>query len=312
MASSPLVHRIVSDIRQRIQLGALSAGAHLSAQKVADHYQVSRSPAREALTALAGLALLQQIPNRGFFVLAPHNAHASKVDCDAAILLEEPPAYYRLSEDWLNDAIPAEVTESHLQARYGLTRPQVSDILNRAARVGWAEPKPGYGWRLLDVAKTPQALEQIYRLRAVIEPAALLENGFVRDKTVLSRLKQEQRDLLAGGIHSLPADVLLKTGIRFHETLIELSGNPLYAMVLRQLNNMRRLIEYRSMVDRSRFHGQCTEHLRIVELVEAGDNVEAAELMKRHLSGSLARKSPMLALGLADDDLMSPRGPSAA
>ncbi|MDZ5111272.1 GntR family transcriptional regulator [Pseudomonas putida] len=304
MASSTLVQRIVSEIRQKIQLGELSTGAHLSAQKVADQFQVSRSPAREALTVLAEQQLLEQIPNRGFFVLEAAQERMASID--EVNSLEEPPEYYQLSEDWLNDAIPAEVTEKYLRERYDLTKFQVIDILNRAAKVGWAEPKPGYGWRFLDVAKTPETLEQIYRVRSLIEPAALLESTFICDLDVLRRLKKEQSDMLAGGIDTLPADMLLKSGIHFHEELIKLSGNPLYLMMLRQLNNMRRLIEYRSMIDRKRLYTQCAEHLRMVELVEEGNNLEAAHLMKRHLSGSFARKSPILELRRAGDAPANP------
>lgn len=294
MASSALVQRIVSEIRHKIQLGDLGPGAHLSAQKVADDFHVSRSPAREALAVLADQGVLEQFPNRGFFVIGIGDVPADQLDEISA--LEEPPEYYRLSEDWLNDAIPADVTEKYLRERYNLTKFQVTDILNRAAKVGWAEPKPGYGWRFLDVAKTPETLEQIYKVRSLIEPAALLESDFHCDLEVLRRLKKEQQDLLAGGIDTLPADVLLKSGIRFHEELIKLSGNPLYHMVLKQLNNMRRLIEFRSMIDRKRLYTQCAEHLRMVELVEEGNNLEAAHLMKRHLSGSFARKSPIIGL----------------
>lgn len=294
MASSTLVQRIVFDIRHKIQLGEISTGSHLSAQKVADDFHVSRSPAREALTALAEQGVLEQFPNRGFFVIGIPEGTAETLDEITAT--EEPPEYYQLSEDWLNDAIPSEVTEKYLRERYDLTKFQVIDILNRAAKVGWAEPKPGYGWRFLDVAKTPETLQQIYKVRSLIEPAALLESDFHYDLDVLRRLKKEQKDLLAGGIDTLPADVLLKSGIRFHEDLIKLSGNPLYHMILKQLNNMRRLLEYRSMIDRKRLYTQCAEHLKMVELVEEGNNLEAAHLMKRHLSGSFARKSPILEL----------------
>ncbi|MFJ2986011.1 MULTISPECIES: GntR family transcriptional regulator [unclassified Pseudomonas] len=292
MASSTLVQRIVFDIKHKIQLGEITTGAHLSAQKVADDFHVSRSPAREALTLLAEQGVLEQIPNRGFFVIGIADGLTEALDEITAT--EEPPEYYRLSEDWLNDAIPSEVTEKYLRERYDLTKFQVIDILNRAAKVGWAEPKPGYGWRFLDVAKTPETLQQIYKVRSLIEPAALLENDFAYDLDVLRRLKKEQKDLLSGGIDTLPADVLMKSGIRFHEDLIKLSGNPLYHMILKQLNNMRRLLEYRSMIDRKRLYTQCAEHLRMIELVEEGNNLEAAHLMKRHLSGSLARKSPIL------------------
>ena len=273
----------------------------MSAQKVADEYSVSRSPARDALLALAHDGYLEQLANRGFFVLdRPQGIEAPN---DEVRSLEEPQEYYRLSEDWLNDQIPQEVTEQFLRSRYNLTKLQVIDILNRAAKVGWVEPKPGYGWRFLEVAKTPETLEQIYKVRSLIEPAALLEPGYQHDLAVLRRLKKEQQDMLDGGINTLPADVLLKNGIRFHEEFIKLSGNPLYLMILKQMNNMRRLLEYRSMIDRQRLFKQCAEHIQMIELVEQGDNLEASQLMKRHLSGSFAHKSPILKLRLEIDPI---------
>ncbi|MGM3389216.1 GntR family transcriptional regulator [Stutzerimonas stutzeri] len=301
MPASPLVQRIVFDIKRKIQVGELTIGAHLSAQKVADEFQVSRSPAREALMELADMGCLEQFPNRGFFVIAlPHD---SAEHPDEVVPLEEPAEYYKLSEDWLNDAIPAEVTEKFLRDRYDLTKFQVVDILNRAAKVGWAEPKPGYGWRFLDVAKTPETLEQIYKVRALIEPAGLLEPGFTCDLAILRKLKKEQQEILAGGIDTMPADVLLRAGIRFHEELIKLSGNAVFHMMLVQMSNMRRLLEYRSMIDRKRLVQQCTEHLQMIELVEAGNNLEAAHLMKKHLSGAFARKSPILKLRAPSSEL---------
>lgn len=294
MPVSTLVQRIVFDIKRKIQTGELPIGAHLSAQKVADEFSVSRSPAREALMELAEMGCLEQFPNRGFFVLAL--PEGSTEHPDEVIPLEEPPEYYRLSEDWLNDAIPAEVTEKFLRDRYALTKYQVVDILNRAAKIGWAEPKPGYGWRFLDVAKTPETLEQIYKVRALIEPAGLLEPSFNCDLTILRKLQKEQQEILAGGIDTMPADVLLRSGIRFHEELIKLSGNAVFHMMLVQMSNMRRLLEYRSMIDRKRLVQQCTEHLQMIELVKAGDNLEAAHMMKKHLSGAFARKSPILKL----------------
>ncbi|MGE8059009.1 GntR family transcriptional regulator [Pseudomonas sp. NPDC089547] len=292
MASSPLTQRIVFDIRRKVQLGDLPGGSHLSAQKVADAFEVSRSPAREALSILAQQGVLEQIPNRGYFVVEAAQGAFGSIDQITA--MQEPRAYYQLSEDWLNNAIAAEVTEKYLRDRYDLTKAQVIDILGRAAKVGWAEPKPGYGWRLLDVAKTPEALQHIYKVRALIEPAALLESGFKHDLEVLGCLKKEQLALQAGGVDTLPTDALLEAGFRFHEELMRLSGNPLYLMILKQMNNMRRLLEYRAMLDRQRFRGQCAEHLQMLEWLEQGNNLEAANLMRQHLNDSLARKSLLI------------------
>ncbi len=292
MGSSRLVKRIADQLKQKIHTGELPKGSHLGVQKIADQYEVSRSPSREALVLLASEGYLTQERNRGFFVNEPPQTDDAR--SDEILSLEEPEEYYRLSEDWLNGEIPSEVTEQFLQKRYDLTKFQVIDILNIAARVGWAEPKPGYGWRLLEVAKTRETLEQIYKVRALIEPAALLEPSFHHDFDVLNALTYEQHALLGGDIERLPADVLIKMGVKFHEDLTALSGNALYSMILVKVNKMRRLVEYRAMIDRTRFYNQAKEHLQILDLVKEGNNLEAAHLIKKHLSGSFAMKSPIL------------------
>jgi len=85
-------------------------------------------------------------------------------------------------------------------------------------------------------------------------------------------------------------------GVSFHEELVKLSGNPFYFMIIVQLSNMRRLIEYRSMIDRERFYRQSQEHLKILNHIENNENLEAAHLMKSHLSGAFKQKSPNLKL----------------
>lgn len=59
------------DIREKILSGILSDGAHLSEIKISKEYNVSRTPVREALCALAADGLIEMIPNRGCFVKTP-------------------------------------------------------------------------------------------------------------------------------------------------------------------------------------------------------------------------------------------------
>jgi DNA-binding GntR family transcriptional regulator len=75
----------------------------------------------------------------------------------------------------------------------------------RAAREGWAEPKPGYGWRLRPVAKTSEAFEQIYRFRAIIEPAAIMEPTFRFDKASCGRARRRAGTLAQGAARGLLA-----------------------------------------------------------------------------------------------------------
>jgi DNA-binding GntR family transcriptional regulator len=291
MSSSALANRIANEITGQIRVGQIAPGEHLSTQRFADQFGVSRSPVREALQALAEQGVVELRSNRGYFARTlPAKKTASQADAE---LLETSPEYQQLADDWLRDRIPAEVTEQFLRERYQLTKAQVTDILVRAAREGWAERKQGYGWRFLPVAKTPQAFEQIYRFRMLIEPAAMLEPGYRIDKKVLAEQRRVQEAMLETDIARLPAEWLLNAGAVFHEELIKLSGNPFFHQALVRVNRMRRLLEYRSQVDRKRLHRQCTEHLQILDLLERGEVMDASFLMRQHLGGALSAKSPM-------------------
>jgi DNA-binding GntR family transcriptional regulator len=294
MPASPLALRIADDIRELIRSGRIPVGGHLSTQRLADQFGVSRSPVREAMQVLADQRVLEQHANRGFFARAVAEGRSRKKPDDVAELPGGSREYERLADDWLTDRIPAEVTEQFLRQRYHLTKAQLTEVLLRAVREGWAERKPGYGWQFLPVAKSAEAFEQIYRFRMLIEPAALLEPTFRIDRNVLAEQRRIQQSMLASDIAELPAERLLHNGSLFHEELIKLSGNMFFHRALVQVNRMRRLLEYRSRVDRQRLQVQCSEHLEILSLLEQGNVFDASYLMRQHLSGALVRKSPVI------------------
>ncbi|CAA9415845.1 MAG: hypothetical protein AVDCRST_MAG15-1878 [uncultured Rubellimicrobium sp.] len=293
MPASALSRTIASEITHLVTSGELAAGAHLRTQHLADRFGVSRSPVREAMQLLAEQGLLEQKQNRGFFVRDSAASAAPKPLGDEAQPFEGPSDYQRIAEDWLTDRIPAEVTEQMLRDRYALTKGQLNDILMRAVREGWAERKQGYGWRFLPVAKTPESFEQIYRFRMLIEPAAMLEPGFALDRRILEEQRRIQTRMIETDIERLPAERLLHYGSLFHEELIRMSNNPYFHISLLRVNRMRRLLEYRSRVDRSRLVVQCEEHLAILDLLERGEIVDASYALRRHLGGALHRKSPI-------------------
>ena len=298
-STSPLPARIARDLLNAIRSGEIRVGEHLSAQRIADRFEVSRSPVREALQALADEGLLEQQQNRGYFVSSlPLADPESARDEDAEYAFEAPNDYQRIAEDWLANRLPGEVTEQMLRSRYDLTKAQLSDILVRAAREGWAERKQGYGWRFLPVAKTAEAFAQIYRFRQTIEPAAMLEPGYRIDREVLLEQRRIQERMLEHDIERLPGERLLENGAMFHEELIRFSGNPFFHQALVRVNRMRRLMEYRTQIDRRRLYVQCSEHIEIIKTLEAGQVVDASFLMRRHLGGALSTKLPERAADL--------------
>lgn len=291
MRTSDLAQRISKRLLQDIANGGVLAGQHLGAQQLADRYGVSRTPVREAMSLLEAGGFLVREENRGYFVAEADAAAMSKALDSQSDFADDD--YHSLADDWLVHRLPEEVTEQFLRQRYGWTKARVSEVLVRAAREGWVERKEGYGWRFLPVASTPEAFDEIYRFRMAIEPAAMLEPSFELDRAVLTEQRRIQEGMLEMDFSSVPAESLLANGASFHEELIKLSGNPFFLVALQRVNRMRRLMEYRAEVNHDRLVEQCTEHLEIMKLLEAGDNLGASHKMRKHLSGALKRKSPL-------------------
>ncbi|MBS6435550.1 MULTISPECIES: GntR family transcriptional regulator [Pantoea] len=288
MKISALTERISQKIVGLIDTGNLAPGAHLSVPKLAETFDVSRSPVREALVYLEQKGVLQQKLNRGFFVredYAPQQ-HDEAAPADGSDL----PEYYQLAEDWLQDNIDAEVTELYLMKRYNLTKSQLSTLLARGISEGWVERKQGYGWRFLPVAKTKAALEHIFSFRMVIEPMAILEPTFNAPQEKIDEIRRELEMLLDNGIERLSPKQLQLAGYRFHETVIAFSNNPFFEISLRNVNRMRMLMDYRIMDDRSRYYAEVKDHLRLLGLIESGQRIEASYMMKQHLAVALENK----------------------
>ncbi|WP_048648483.1 GntR family transcriptional regulator [Nitratireductor soli] len=68
MASSTLSRKIANTLSEEILKGDLMPGDRLDEQSLADRFEVSRSPIRDALRELASTRLIEHQPRRGFAV----------------------------------------------------------------------------------------------------------------------------------------------------------------------------------------------------------------------------------------------------
>jgi DNA-binding GntR family transcriptional regulator len=195
--------------------------------------------------------------------------------------------------------VETEISESALMERYGATRLQVQRVLNRMAREGIVERKPGRGWVFQPLLNTPEGYRDSYRFRMIIEPAALLEPGYAVDMAELEKCYREQCELLGGAIEKWPRSELFKPGVHLHETIIAGAHSRLLLDALRKVNQLRRLVEYRAKLDRERMREQCEEHLVLIDLVRRGERMEASHFLRQHLDGARKRKA---------DSLLTPAG----
>ncbi|MGF6978634.1 DNA-binding GntR family transcriptional regulator [Paraburkholderia sp. JPY465] len=237
--------------------------------------------------------------NRGFFVAKPlSESLADVVDelhlAEAGVVTR---AYFQIADDRLKSELPDEFSEQLIRTRYGLTSAQLTAVLGRIAREGWAERKPGYGWQFSPRLTTRDGLLKSYRLRLALEPAASLEPGCRLERKVLERCREVEMHLLAGGIETDTADQLHDRGVRFHESLAEASANSFFINTIRRVNRLRRLLSYRSMQHRERYVEHAKHHLHLLELSERERNEEASEAMREHLLqtlDALSRSSEIL------------------
>ena len=109
--------------------------------------------------------------------------------------------------------------------------------------------------------------------------------------------------MLDGGIETWSPSERFRVGAEFHEAIVGCSGNRFLLDALRNVNRLRRVIEYRQQTtsarDRDRLHRQCEEHLQLLDRLEAGDRVAAANELRRHLDVVGAQKTTLPATAKA-------------
>ncbi|MES2261352.1 MAG: GntR family transcriptional regulator [Pseudomonadota bacterium] len=280
---------IPTQIVELIKNEGWQVGAHLPAQMLADRLRVSRQPVGEALSLLHEKGFLTRERNRGYFVAKPFTEPLS--DVVKALGLAESDVvssvYFRIADDLLKGELPQEFSEQLIKTRYGLTATQLAAVLGRIAQEGWAERKPGYGWIFSSMLLTPDSLLQSYRLRLALEPAALLEPGYKLEPAKLELCRATELHMLNGGIETATADELHERGVRYHECLVEASGNTFFIDTIKRVNRVRRLLSYRSMQDRARYPEHCRQHLHVLELLERERNEEASAFLREHLQHTL-------------------------
>lgn len=259
----------------------LDTGAHLTEQWVADSLDISRTPARKALSFLVDIGLVERTPRRGFHLLMPATELrqfnlAADEDTDEQL-------YFRIIDDHLGGRFTDDFTTTQLCQRYGLTTRQANLVLSRMESEDLIRRRAGRGWEFVRTLSTREAHDQSYRFRLIIEPAGLREPGFRVDADAFALHRRQQESLLHGNIVLLSRSELFRYNSTFHEMLAECSNNAYLADAVRRVNRMRRMIEYNHQADRSRLVAQAREHLRLLDLLEEGDNEEAAEFMHTHL-----------------------------
>jgi DNA-binding GntR family transcriptional regulator len=283
----PLISQLAVNIVEQLRSQSMAEGAHLVEQALADLFHVSRSPIREALILLQREGVVTFRPNHGFFLVQPAK-DIKDLNIEVPNSLEEE-KYYCIAEDRVQGKINGHISETELMSRYRISRVKLMKILVRMSQEGWVERRPGHGWNFLPILDTVDAMEQSYRFRMLIEPAALLEPTYRVDPILFSRLRKEQESLLTNPINGRKPFKLFESGANFHEQIVSCSGNRFFLEAIQHINRLRRLIEYSVRVDESRLNAY-SEHLEIITMLERGKHSAASAFLRDHIDQAMKNK----------------------
>ena len=282
---------LASNIHQHITQSGIAPGTRLPERTLAERFNVSRSPVREALKRLAAQAVVAAHPDGGYAVAEGVEPVPEVEATGAEIAGETEQTYLAIAEDRLEGRLEDRVTENELMRRYGMTRAQLNAVLRRMVQEGWIERRPGHGWQFQSVLTSSETYRQGYRYRLLIEAAGILEPTFQLDREALLRCRTEQDALANGGARTASPAALFDANSRLHETIASCSGNVFILDGLRRLDRLRRLMEYRKAVDRDQAERRCREHVTLIDLLLSGQREAAADFMKLHLHNAVREKT---------------------
>lgn len=292
---TPLYDRIVRVVGAEIARGRIQPGTRLMESRLASRFGVSRAPARQALAEMAALGLLvhADAPARGYLVVAdavdrsaefadgptePFNGAVTPTwqliygDVEAALTRRVAFGSWRL-------------VEAGLGQHFGVSRTVAREVLARLQSRGLVVNE---GKRWIAPEFTATRVRELYGLRAVLEPAALVD---VASLAMPDRLDQMLDDLRAA-MRTGPEDADLDT----------LEADLHFEVLGRCRNTLLRktMVESQSLLLVHRFFYTLTakmypvepflaEHAQILEALRRGQVTDAADALRLHLLASSDR-----------------------
>jgi DNA-binding GntR family transcriptional regulator len=171
------------------------------------------------------------------------------------------------------------IVESAVAAEFGVSQAPVREALRDLEAMRFVESQPHRGARVREV--TSEELVQIYPVRAALEEVAGREAATRITEEELALLAEE----LAGMRRAAEADdlhALMVHDARFHEIIVEASGNQVLLDVWRSLR-----VEARNLVSalksHSDLHSIAELHRPVLQAVQFRDPDLAGKEMRAHI-----------------------------
>ena len=198
----------------------------------------------------------------------------------------------------LRGGYPADASfkEVEVAAEYEVARPTAKAAIEKLVSESLLVRRSNKTARV--VTLTPEDVRDIYKTRALLEKAALLQLAKARSIPAGTRAAQEELERITGG-----SDLdVVDPDMRFHQALVDSLDSPrtsrMYDSLISQVKLCMAQVQGLHLVQPDRI---IKEHRHLLDLVEAGDGAAAAEFLDEHLARPRERLVAAIS-GEADPD----------
>ncbi len=286
MSSPTKTHHL--DLAQKIMDIALDMGfqqgERLVETNLAKACHVSRTPVRTALKLLDQLGLAVKSAEGGY-LLACDPASAWK-----RVMAQHGNAEQELIEMILRDRsgrrLAQRITVSELMRRYKVSRKLVQKSLELLQEQTLVTRAAGQSWILSPGLDDAAVRQQSYEYRILLEPQAILSEGFSLDVNRAAMVRRQTEALLAAVANSIDLGAFQKVDNSFHDLIARSAGNRFVSESLLAHNHLRRLPGAIARMSDYRMRTSLQEHLKILAFLESEQFEVAADLMRFHLRAS--------------------------
>lgn len=284
--------------------GRIGPGTRLFESRVARRFGISRAPARQALAALAKAGLTAGGDGRGYVVQAVARGATGGgepcgpcADAQLAVAATWERIYRQIELAIVSRTAFGSwrVVESELASAFSVSRTVARDVIARLNQRGIVRKDPKGRW--IAPGLTPEHIGELYEMRWVVEPAALL-NAYPRiPKAAIAAAVDHIDAALAHGadLDGASLDVL---ETELHGDLLGYCGNRTMLEGLRSYQSL--LVAHSFLYDlMPQIYGVepfLDEHRDILVRLDAGHVADAASALERHLRVSLERANHRVAV----------------
>lgn len=184
-----------------------------------------------------------------------------------------------------------------LASRFGASRTPMREAILELEAKGLVEITRGVGFRV--TAPSPQDLRDALEVREMLEAPAMASVAGTLDAEEVATA----RALLAQVHDAAEANDLvtyLETDKAFHLYLISRTGNRRLVDIVSELRDAQRVPGLTQLADEGNLLRRNTEHVEMLDAIEAGDAARVDELVRGHLALSRMSWAAAAADGLVD------------